>query len=82
MLKQWTRITSVLALLLTAPASVAAQSSHPNAGTYQWSGEFVSFDSAASTLTVKSRIAYQEAVSELKQFKPGEQVWIVWSRGV
>jgi hypothetical protein len=28
---------------------------------------------------VKSRIAYQEAVSELKQFKPGEKVWIVWS---
>ena len=27
MLKQWTRMTSVLALLLTAPASVAAQSS-------------------------------------------------------
>jgi hypothetical protein len=28
---------------------------------------------------VKSRIAYQEAVSELKQFKPGEKVWVVWS---
>ena len=51
----------------------------PSARTYRWSGEFVSFDSTASTLTVKSRIAYQEAVSELKQFKPGEQVWIVWS---
>jgi hypothetical protein len=30
-------------------------------------------------VTVKSRIAYQEAVSELKQFKPGEKVWVVWS---
>jgi hypothetical protein len=39
----------------------------------------VSVDSAASTLTVKSRIAYPEAVSELKQFKPGEKVWVVWS---
>jgi hypothetical protein len=28
---------------------------------------------------VKSRIAYQEAISGLKQFKPGEKVWIVWS---
>jgi hypothetical protein len=66
-------------LLLAAPMSVPAQSSHPERDTYQWSGEFVSVDSAASTLTVKSRIAYQEAVSELKQFKPGEKVWVVWS---
>jgi hypothetical protein len=36
-------------------------------------------DPAASAVTVKSRIAYQEAVSELKQFKPGEKVWVVWS---
>jgi hypothetical protein len=31
-------------------------------------------DSATSTFTVKSRIAYQEVVSELKQFKPDEGV--------
>ena len=31
------------------------------------------------SMTVKSRVAYQEALSELKLFKPGEQVWIVWS---
>ncbi len=30
-------------------------------------------------MTVKSRVAYPEAVSELKQFKPGELVWVVWS---
>ena len=27
----------------------------------------------------KSRVAYQEALSELKQFKAGEPVWVVWS---
>jgi hypothetical protein len=36
-------------------------------------------DTTASTMTVKSRVAYQEAVSELKQFNPGEMVWVVWS---
>ena len=30
-------------------------------------------------ITVKSRVAYQDAVSELKQFKPGEKVWVLWS---
>jgi hypothetical protein len=31
------------------------------------------------TMMVKSRVAYQEALSELKHFKPGDRVWIVWS---
>ena len=31
------------------------------------------------TMTVKSRVAYQEAISELKHFKSGDRVWIVWS---
>jgi hypothetical protein len=80
MLREWRWMISVLAALLLATlVSVSAQSSHSKADTYQWSGEFVSVDSATSTLTVKSRIAYQEAVSELKQFKPGEKVWVVWS---
>ena len=30
-------------------------------------------------MTVKSRCAYSEAVSELKQFKAGDPVWVVWS---
>jgi hypothetical protein len=31
------------------------------------------------TMTVKSRVAYQEAIAELKHFKAGDRVWIVWS---
>ncbi len=72
-------ISVLAALWLATLVSVSAQSSHSKPDTYQWSGEFVSVDSAASTLTVKSRMAYQEAVSELKQFKAGDKVWVVWS---
>jgi hypothetical protein len=57
----------------------AAQSPHTKADTYTWNGEFVSLDTTAMTMTVKSRVAYQEALSELKHFKPGDRVWIVWS---
>jgi hypothetical protein len=39
----------------------------------------VSVDTTAMTMTVKSRVAYQEAISELKHFKSGDRVWIVWS---
>ena len=67
-------------LWLTAPLIETAQSAASKGTTFQWSGELVAADSATSTVTVKSRMAYQEAVSELlKQFKPGEKVWIVWS---
>ena len=39
----------------------------------------MSLDATAKTMTVKSRVAYQEAISELKHFKAGDRVWIVWS---
>jgi hypothetical protein len=39
----------------------------------------MSLDTTAKTMTVKSRVAYQEAISELKHFKGGDRVWIVWS---
>jgi hypothetical protein len=73
--------TAVLAIALTLGVSVLslAQSSQPKGDTYTWNGEFVSLDTTAKTMTVKSRVAYQEAISELKNFKAGEQVWIVWS---
>ena len=47
--------------------------------TYTWNWELVSLDKAAKTMTVKSRVAYQEAISKLKHFKAGDRVWIVWS---
>ena len=73
--------TAVLATALTigGPALGLAQSSQTKADTYTWNGEFVSLDAAAKTMTVKSRVAYQEAISELKNFKAGDRVWIVWS---
>jgi hypothetical protein len=30
-------------------------------------------------MTVKARVAYQEALSDLNQFKAGQPVWVVWS---
>ena len=77
---QWMRI-AILASVVTigGPALGAAQSSDTKRDTYTWNGELVSLDTAAKTMTVKSRVAYQEAISELKQFKGGDRVWIVWS---
>ena len=73
--------TALLAIALTLSGSVIglAQSSQPKSDTYTWNGEFVSLDTTAKTMTVKSRVAYQEAISELKHFKAGDRVWIVWS---
>lgn len=72
--------TTVVAFLLVLSCSVlAAQSQQPATGTYQWSAEFVSFDEAAKAVTLKSRVAYQEAVDELKRFKPGDRVLLQWS---
>ena len=73
--------TAVLATVLTigGPVLGLAQSSQTNGETYTWNGELVSLDTTAKTMTVKSRVAYQEAISELKHFKAGDRVWIVWS---
>src|SRR4029453_10109165 len=73
--------TALLAIALTLSGSVIglAHSSQPKSDTYTWNGEFVSLDTTAKTMTVKSRVAYQEAISELKHFKAGDRVWILWS---
>ena len=77
---QWTRIAALAAILtIGGPILIEARSSQTKGGTYTWNGEFVSVDTTAKTLTVKSRVAYQEALSELKHFKAGDRVWIVWS---
>jgi hypothetical protein len=70
-------VTAVLAI--SGPMPGMAQSSQPTSDTYTWNGEMVSLDPTAKTMTVKSRVAYQEAISELKHFKAGDRVWIVWS---
>ena len=79
MSRQWS--VAVLAFVLTIGGTVfaGAQSSQTTTDTYTWNGEFVSLDTTAKTMTVKSRVAYQEAISELKHFKAGDRVWIWWS---
>lgn len=69
----------VFTVLAFTSTTAHAQPQQPASGTYQWSGEFVSFDDAAKTITVKSRLAYQHAVDELKRFKPGDRVLLLWS---
>ena len=69
----------VIAMLTLGTPVTGAQSTQPTSDTFTWVGELVSVDATARTLTVKSRVAYQEALSELKQFKAGETVWVVWS---
>ena len=68
-----------IAMAIGVPVFCLAQSSQTKADTYTWNGELVSLDTTAKTMTVKSRVAYQEAISELKNFKAGDRVWIVWS---
>lgn len=77
MRNHWGWITA-LAIVLGTPVH-GAQSSQPASDTFTWVGELVSLDAGAGKITVKSRVAYQEALSELKQFKAGEPVWVVWS---
>jgi hypothetical protein len=77
---QWMQIALVGTILtIGGPVLAAAQSSPAKSDTYTWNGELVSLDTTAKTMTVKARVAYQEAISELKHFKPGARVWIVWS---
>jgi hypothetical protein len=77
---QWTQIVAVATILMiSGPVLDGAQSTQTKSDTYTWSGELVSLDTTAMTMTVKSRVAYQESISELKHFKGGDRVWIVWS---
>ena len=80
MLTSWTPIAAVATILtISGPVLAGAQSTPAKSDTYTWNGELVSLDPTAMTITVKSRVAYQEAISELRHFKAGDRVWIVWS---
>ena len=77
---QWLQIAAVAAVVTIGASVLAvAQSAQKQSDTFTWSGELVSFDATAKSMTVKSRVAYQEAISELKQFKAGDRIWVVWS---
>ena len=79
---QWVQIAAAATIvIISGPVLVGAQSTQTKDDTYTWSGELVSLDATAMTMTVKSRVAYQEAIAELKHFKGGDRVWIVWSGG-
>jgi hypothetical protein len=80
MATHWKRI-AIFAIVwtLTGPASGIAQSSQRKIDRYIWNGELLSLDTTPKTMTVKARVAYQEAISALKHFKSGDRVWIVWS---
>ena len=68
------------ALLFAASTPVAGEHATQRANdTFTWIGELVSLDAPTRTLTVKSRVAYESAVSELKSFKAGDAVWVLWS---
>ena len=79
MSRPWRSLAALASILTIAGAVIVAQESKTQSDTYTWNGELVSIDTTGKTLTVKSRVAYQEALSELKQFKAGDRVWILWS---
>jgi hypothetical protein len=80
MWKNLMHITAVAVVLTSGALPIdGAQSSQPTSNTYTWSGELVSVDTKAMTMTVKSRVAYSEALYRLKQFRADQRVWVVWS---
>ena len=80
MATRWMQIAIfTIGLTISGVVPGIAQSSQAKSDTYTWNGELLSFDTTAKTITVKARVAYQEAISDLRHFKGGDRVWIVWS---
>jgi hypothetical protein len=75
----WMQIAAVVTVLTIGGPVLAVSQSQTKSDTFTWNGELVSLDATAKTMTVKAHVAYQEAIAELKHFKPGDRVWIVWS---
>jgi hypothetical protein len=71
-------IASFCVLALTA-VRVGAQSVRPTSETYSWSGELVGFDANSRTITVKSRVVGDQALTELAHFKSGDRIVLTWS---
>ena len=79
MRSKFRNLALVTALALGTTAVTGTQSAQSASDTFTWLGELVSVDTTTRTMTVKARVAYQEALSELNQFKAGQPVWVVWS---
>jgi len=76
----WTLLAMVtFGVLALTVIKVGAQSLHPTSETYSWSGELVGFDAGGRTMTVKTRVAGEQAVAELPQFKSGDRIVLTWS---
>jgi len=81
MRNQFGHIIPLVTLLAVGIPVKGQQSPHSINDTFTWVSELVSVDGTTRTMTVKARIAYQEALSGLKQFKAGDSVRVVWSGG-
>jgi len=79
MRNQFGHILALVAVVALGTPVNGQPSTQAASDTFTWVSELVSVDGTARTMTVKSRIAYQEALSALKQFRAGEPVWVVWS---
>jgi hypothetical protein len=79
MRSQFGYLALVTLLVLGTTAVMGTRSAQSASDMFTWHGELVSADATARTMTVKVRVAYQEALSELNQFKAGQPVWVVWS---
>jgi hypothetical protein len=64
-----------LGLMLTS--SLVAQSNSSAPESFSWSGEFVSLE--GTTLTVKGRVAGEQAISEFPRLKSGNRILLTWS---
>jgi hypothetical protein len=51
----------------------------PTSDTYSWSGELVGFDANGRTITVKSRVVGEQALTELPRFTAGDRITLTWS---
>lgn len=79
MRRQFCYLALFTMLVLGTTNVMGAQSAQSASDTFTWHGELVSVDATARTMTVKVRVAYQEALSDLNLFKTGQPVWVVWS---
>jgi len=70
-------IASATVCILTA-CGILAAAIHA-VESYDWSGEFVALDEAARTVTVKARLLDETAAADVKPFKAGDRVLLVWS---
>lgn len=79
MRSKFRHLALVTVLALGTTTVMGTQPAQSASDTFTWLGELVSADTTARTMTVKARVAYPEALSELNQFKAGAPVWVMWS---